>query len=554
MLPIVEKLKNADVSLFNSYEALKEIVINDYFPKMPVDQNYNSLNSFPHIKNLESYLDQLLSPYPDLFSPKSHVHLTPQELYIILSAIWLHDIGRIRENKQEEGEKKEKHGTHSKIIIEQNYVHLRIESLDQAKAIGKICEFHEPSEDYKDELNTVLTDKGFIRVRELASLLVLIDNMDSTYLRLTPLFVTGKENHPDLVSSFREVLRGIRFDEKRKSVIVYLDNDFNNEKKKSDFSYNPLDWKVKYNLNESFVNIVITPNSDILGHVGYSPMDDQFKLLKALLVNKSDKKDLDNIYLSELIDQIKSKLYTNLGDGNHELNQVGYDNLKPYLDYVKKHNEFAIDDTPQNNYRSIIRLFHKDELNNPGTNVDQLITLLINDILKMKIDKGGKWPAIIKLSAILSSARIGANDLKKRCQLLQRIGLPVNSWLILFKDRLYNFYGNETFEPIFTKHYLIDVAECMWKLSSQVFGQSFFSYQTLASAMIEPDIDKTKMAVERLSILTKDNDNNKHLIWSDNTGWQRINNKETYKVNNSIINTFKDLSSFIVKEIDSPIL
>jgi len=554
MLPIVEKLKNADLSLYNSYEALKEIVINDYFPKMPVDQNFNSLNSFPHIKNLESYLDQLLGSYPDLFSPKSHVHLTPQELYIILSAIWLHDIGRIRENKQEEREKKEKHGTHSKIIIEQNYVHLRIESLDQAKAIGKICEFHEPSEDYKDELNTVLTDRGFIRVRELASLLVLIDNMDSTYLRLTPLFVTGKENHPDLVSSFREVLRGIRFDEKRKSVIVYLDNDFNNEKKKSDFSYNPLDWKVKYKLNESFINIIIAQNSDILEHVSYHPIDDQIKLLKALKVNESDKKDLDNINLSELIDQIKSKLYTVLGNGNHELNQVGYDNLKPYLDYVKKYNEFAIDDTPQNNYRSIIRLFHKDEPNNPGTNVDQLITLLIHDIFKMIIDKGEKWPTIIKLSAILSSARIGANDLKKRCQLLQRIGLPVNSWLILFKDRLYNCYGNETFEPIFTKHYLIDVADCMWKLSTQIFGQSYFSYQTLASAMIEPDIDKIKMAVQRLSILSKDDTNNRLLIWSDNTGWKWKGLNENHKVDNSMINTFEELSSFIKQEIDSPII
>ena len=125
MLPIVEKLKNADLSLYNSYEALKEIVINDYFPKMPVDQNFNSLNSFPHIKNLETYLDQLLNPYPDLFNPKSHVHLTPQELYIILSAIWLHDIGRIRENKKGE-EKKDKHGTLSKKIIIKNYVHLRI--------------------------------------------------------------------------------------------------------------------------------------------------------------------------------------------------------------------------------------------------------------------------------------------------------------------------------------------------------------------------------------------------------------------------------------------
>jgi len=453
MLSIIEKLKSADQGLFNSFENLKEVIAKNFFPRMPASSKTDSLNSLPHISNLETYFNKILEPYADLFNPKSPVHLSPQELYVMLASIWLHDIGRIQENDSNRTPEDEikKHGSISKEIVNREYSRLGIESPELAKAIGNICEFHEPTKSNGTDLSSVLTDNGVVRVAELASLLVLIDNMDSTYCRLTPLFVTGKQVYVDIVASFREILRGVRYDRRGKSIIISLDNEFSFAGE----SPNMNNWEIEYKMNKDFVDELNNPKVA------------DFKELIVCSINQLTTNKAIEIPLA------KTKLTKGLIN---------------FLECIRLFSDFRIDEKETRKFRS---LYDKllDHIEGDKDIAKKMITVLSNDILRAEKSDETKWPPMILISTIFSSIKKGAGDLKTRCRLMQRLGLPVNSWLLLYRDRLYNCYGNETFEPIFTKHYLIDLAECMWKLSTQVFGQSFFSYQTLASAMIEPDVD-----------------------------------------------------------------
>ena len=52
------------------------------------------------------------------------------------------------------------------------------------------------------------------------------------------------------------------------------------------------------------------------------------------------------------------------------------------------------------------------------------------------------------------------------------------------------------------KKYLMNIAESMWTLSSHVFSNTYFSYRTLASFAGEPDVEKVKIAVRRINIIS----------------------------------------------------
>jgi hypothetical protein len=101
-------------------------------------------------------------------------------------------------------------------------------------------------------------------------------------------------------------------------------------------------------------------------------------------------------------------------------------------------------------------------------------------------------------------------DVLKNAQALIRVrsdlaamGLPLRAWLIESHERLFNLWGEETYEPVFTLDYLEKVAMKMWDLSTRIFGQSLFTYQSLADELREPDVGKVKRAVRRIAIVMR---------------------------------------------------
>ena len=124
-------------------------------------------------------------------------------------------------------------------------------------------------------------------------------------------------------------------------------------------------------------------------------------------------------------------------------------------------------------------------------------------------------------------------DLYERCEFLSRLGIYINSWLLYHKGHLYNFLGEETYEPIYSKDYLKNVAKSMWKLSTKIFGAANFSYLTLASVVGDTDVEKVKRAVKRISIIA-DNEY-KNIIWYDEQNWRWVHKEDGRKLIRDII-------------------
>ncbi len=148
----------------------------------------NEKNGIDHSKRLEGYLDQLI---PDEFKKK----LKPAEVFILLYAVYLHDIGY----RNEQGEiKSSDHPLRSKKYILEDpkkYLFDRFPSMKKgeaplaAQAVADVCYGHahesiRPLRDISNDFGDQnLCQKG-LNLRRLAALLRLADEMDQAYIRL----------------------------------------------------------------------------------------------------------------------------------------------------------------------------------------------------------------------------------------------------------------------------------------------------------------------------------------------------------------------------------
>ncbi|MDL1968824.1 MAG: SUMF1/EgtB/PvdO family nonheme iron enzyme [Deltaproteobacteria bacterium] len=145
-------------------------------------------NGIDHSKRLEGYLDRLI---PDVFKEK----LKPAEIFILLYAVYLHDIGYRNEQGKIESDN---HPLRSKDYIlkdPRKYLFDRFPPMEEseaplaAQAVVEVCYGHahesvcplrDISNDFGDQN---LCQKG-LNLRRLAALLRLADEMDQAYIRL----------------------------------------------------------------------------------------------------------------------------------------------------------------------------------------------------------------------------------------------------------------------------------------------------------------------------------------------------------------------------------
>jgi hypothetical protein len=114
-----------------------------------------------------------------------------------------------------------------------------------------------------------------------------------------------------------------------------------------------------------------------------------------------------------------------------------------------------------------------------------------------------KWHPARILAIVLGNVLQNARALVSVREDMAAMGIPLRAWLIGGNGRLFNLWGEETYEPIFTREYLERVATEMWRLSTRVFGQSLFTYQNLADALRDPDVGRVRRAVRRLEVVTR---------------------------------------------------
>jgi formylglycine-generating enzyme required for sulfatase activity/GTPase SAR1 family protein len=145
-------------------------------------------NGVEHSRRLEGYLDRLI---PDEFKKK----LKPAEVFILLYAVYLHDIGYMNEQGVIESRD---HPLRSKKYILKNpnkYLFDRFPPMKKgetplaAQAVAEVCYGHahesiRPLRDIPNDFGDSCLCKDPLNLRRLAALLKLADEMDQAYIRL----------------------------------------------------------------------------------------------------------------------------------------------------------------------------------------------------------------------------------------------------------------------------------------------------------------------------------------------------------------------------------
>ena len=129
------------------------------------------------------------------------------------------------------------------------------------------------------------------------------------------------------------------------------------------------------------------------------------------------------------------------------------------------------------------------------------------------------WPGPVLLSVLLGDCRVNAEALSCIADTLSALGLPLKKWLVTWEEHLYDEYGNETYEPVFSQEFLLRTANEMWRLSTGGAPHGEIPFETLAAVIHEQRLERVVRAVKRISIVATP-PKGPPPIWYGNAGWK----------------------------------
>jgi len=495
--------------LHAALEKAWKVVTHDVFPVL--SSNDESLNSLPHSQNIENYLNNIYGSLGDVCDNVSPHFISPYELFCLHMAILFHDIGRILSEKG--------HGTFSKMYIKKNYEKFSIPSPELADIIGDICDYHKSlNSNFVPNMIILDSDLGKIRTRELAELLILVDEMDTTYRRLKKLYILDQLRYITGKAIFRNYIRGVSFNHSTKCIIVSLNDKLEN------------DTEGKIDID----SLDIKPQGSPLQLADETFHRDILKLFTSQQLASTKEKST----IWDLYDKIlKGELFVELKSNQKLVNELE-SKITSEIGIVKgnqKKLEFleSLEKVKSNQYKMALFYLYKsyfDEISDP----------FFRDIeSEAKI----KWPLLIVLPSIFNAIRISqkkTNNLK----FLNRLGIHSKKWLICYKEHLYDCNGKETIEPVLDFPFLEKVVKKMWAMSSNTFGDSWFSFTDLASKVHKKDIELLVLAVQRIEIITRDEASSLGLSCCfsyDRQKWCWIREERTFLARDKVLNIIKDL-------------
>lgn len=135
-------------------------------------------NGFYHSCTVEDYLGKIIQ--------QSNATISPEESYLLLHSIYLHDLGYLKDPKN--------HPQETYDLIKYNYQNFHIYDKYLAKALAIICLAHGQCDLSKIKIDfpiDILNKTETFDLRFLGSLLRLADDLDEGYLRI--LYIKGQE-------------------------------------------------------------------------------------------------------------------------------------------------------------------------------------------------------------------------------------------------------------------------------------------------------------------------------------------------------------------------
>jgi hypothetical protein len=434
-----ERLRQGSPDLYSALQRSWDIALSEWLPA--IDATLGSTNSYPHLRNVERYLDHVIEAVEK--EPKSAAKpLSEAEIYVLLSAVLFHDIGRSQSTS-----KNKDHGPLSHQLLQTRFPNLGIPSWEFAKSLSQICLYHDPGKGQRRvsvarELSTTVIDPyGPIREQLLAALLALADCMDSAFTRIIPSYLL-----PDAslggVGLFRRTIRGVYFDPAAQMIRTVLTSGAMKETKRQKYILKPnmdreADWANMRRTAGMRENDVLLPEVQ----------------LKIDVIENAIAERLGKI-LKDKVDQ-----QMDLCPGLHKTN--------PHVCWLLANGLIWIE-PPQE-----------------------------------KSNSGVSLPEEARIAAVLGNIREISETLTDIRHHLISAGIVVSAWVVEKEEHLFNAAGRQTFEPIFTKDYLKRVVDGMWHLCTHVFGASQFSYEELASHLGEPKTSRIHMAARRIETVSR---------------------------------------------------
>ena len=208
-----KRLANEAPELHASLERSWQIALDQWLPAIATQQD--SFNSYPHLRNLEAHLDQVVTEFEAIPPSVNGLRLRPVELYLILAAVLFHDFGRVQKDLP--------HPLASYEAIERDFASLGIPTAQLARVLANICLAHDPPPGWSNSqlYNLIVEPYGEIRQRPLAALLTLVDHMDGAHNRALPHYV--KETaRLDPIGRFRRMILGVHAEREAQIVRVVL--------------------------------------------------------------------------------------------------------------------------------------------------------------------------------------------------------------------------------------------------------------------------------------------------------------------------------------------
>lgn len=502
-------LKELNPDLYQDLLRSHQIAHEQWLPSVP-PQN-DSTNSYPHIRNLETYLDSI---FLSVQEKGSSIHFNALEIYIILSAILLHDIGKSRGSQH--------HGSITQEMIHNSYGELGISSREVAMAIEEICLCHDMrGEELEHQLSKLaprsIDPYGKVRLKELACLLILLDHMDASFRRITPHYIKPEKNLTP-PARHRQLIKNVNYNPTTELISTVLgDLESENSGERS--------YRLWVDMN-NYITLVKRASD-----CGLKVEEINREAQKDKMVVKITGVDFYEKYPDEYLrERQEANCYKQIFDDNPQL-------LKGVRARLKEH------------FRKGSILFEVGRFSPE----------------EWAIARGLVWacrleeeeydlPKKIIIAQILADLLESQNILQLIRDELTRLGIKIRSWLLEWNGMLFNEFGEVTYEPILSKKYLQDTIKNMWKLKTQIFGMHEYSYDNLASILREANLDKIKVAVARIAKIFCNEKEYIFIMSDDFWRWQINSEAVDYKTELSNSLTRKDKLITTIEKLGSPFI
>jgi len=491
------QLAAAAPELYSALERSWKIALEEWIPAVP--PSMDSFNSYPHLRNIETHLDQVITSAESLPSSPALLKLRPVELYILLASVLFHDLGRSMKGAP--------HPISGAEKISRDYGPLGIPSAELAKCIANITRAHEPPPDWLPSLlyDVVIDPYGEIRQRLLSALLVLGDHMDGSHNRARPLYIQAV-SHLATIGLFRRCVRGVFADCQSQMVRVVL-AEMIPWSASPDPSADPP--HIAYTSRYEFPDPNDAKEKEALSRLGIAG-----KALKQIQshYNKHKKtKAKSSGNFTWLRKQFKtspwSPLNTPATGGNASLREF----LSPDASGSRELALCRCLPQPAKLTTHAKRCLKAFKLPKQFSRLSALDWMVAFGFLHVELDPRDKkaqkkddfWPHPSLLAAIMHDVAANSDALSSIQRPLAAAHIPLRAWLIEHREHLYTQRGLETYEPILTRDLLTRVLKAMWELTVTVFDSAGFTYAELASQARETDVSLVRCAVRRLAIVSR---------------------------------------------------